>query len=298
MAKGSEEKFCLRWNEFEANISTAFKELKDDAEFFDVTLACDDNQIRAHKVILSACSPFFKSVLKRNPHQHPLLYLKGVRFEDINSVLNFMYNGEVNVAQEELNSFLSVAEDLQVKGLTQSKSSNPPAKQAAPPPAARQQTNLPSIAPATHSRVKSSSSSSQQQAVGGYQAVVKTEHSEPGDCDVVLDTTDQMVDNSDYSAEQDGYQYEHNYGVEHDIYEEEVHLNDQNAYNNAWNTSEWKEKKMFSCEICFKNFSSKNSLLNHARVHKGLTTCTHCQKVFGTTSSLNFHIKNAHSNVY
>ena len=102
MSKGTEEKFCLRWNEFEENISTAFKELKDDEDFFDVTLACDDNQIKAHKVILSACSPFFKSVLKKNPHQHPLLYLKGVRYEDINSVLNFMYHGEVNVAQEEL----------------------------------------------------------------------------------------------------------------------------------------------------------------------------------------------------
>ena len=120
MAKGSEEKFCLRRNEFEANISTAFKELKGDTDFFDMTLACDDNQIKAHKVILSARSPFFKSVLKRNPHQHPLLYLKGVRFEDINSVLNFMYHGEVNVSQEKHNSFLSVAEDLQVKGLTQS----------------------------------------------------------------------------------------------------------------------------------------------------------------------------------
>ena len=70
MAKGSEEKFCLRWSEFEANINTALKELKDGADFFDVTLTCDDNQIKDHKVILSACSPFFKSVLKRNPHQH------------------------------------------------------------------------------------------------------------------------------------------------------------------------------------------------------------------------------------
>jgi hypothetical protein len=97
------------------------KNLKMMQIFFDVTLACDDNHIKALKVILSACSPFFKSVLKRNPHQHPLLYLKGVRYEDINSI-NFMYHGEVNVAQEELNSFLSVAEDLQVKGLTQSNS--------------------------------------------------------------------------------------------------------------------------------------------------------------------------------
>jgi len=115
----SSEKFCLRWNDFESNISVAFRELRDDKDFFDVTLACDDEQISAHKVILSACSPFFRNILRRNPHQHPLLYLKGVKYSDLQSVLNFMYHGEVNVAQEELNSFLAVAEDLRVKGLTQ-----------------------------------------------------------------------------------------------------------------------------------------------------------------------------------
>jgi len=113
------EKFCLRWNDFESNISGAFRELRDDKDFFDVTIACEDEQIQAHKVILSACSPFFRNVLRRNPHQHPLLYLKGVKYTDLQSVLNFMYHGEVNVAQEELNSFLAVAEDLRVKGLTQ-----------------------------------------------------------------------------------------------------------------------------------------------------------------------------------
>jgi len=116
------EKFCLRWNDFETNISSAFRELRDDKDFFDVTLACEDEQIQAHKVILSACSPFFRNVLRRNPHQHPLLYLKGVKYTDLQSVLNFMYHGEVNVAQEELNSFLAVAEDLRVKGLTQNQS--------------------------------------------------------------------------------------------------------------------------------------------------------------------------------
>jgi len=131
----SAEKFCLRWNDFETNISVAFKEIREEKDFFDVTLACDDSQIQAHKVILSACSPFFRNVLRRNPHQHPLLYLKGVKYQDLVSVLNFMYNGEVNVAQEELNTFLSVAEDLRVKGLTQNnggtEKKNPPAQETA-----------------------------------------------------------------------------------------------------------------------------------------------------------------------
>jgi len=116
---GASEKFCLRWNDFESNISVAFREIRDEKDFFDVTLACGDRQIQAHKLILSACSPFFRGVLRRNPHAHPLLYLKGVDYSDLQAVLNFMYHGEVNVAQEELNSFLAVAEDLKVKGLTQ-----------------------------------------------------------------------------------------------------------------------------------------------------------------------------------
>ena len=118
------EKFCLRWNDFESNVSSSLKDIREEKDFFDVTLACDDSQVEAHKVIIAACSPFFRSVLKKNPHQHPLLYLKGVRYKELICVLNFMYQGEVNVAQEELNSFLAVAEDLQVKGLTQGSSSS------------------------------------------------------------------------------------------------------------------------------------------------------------------------------
>jgi len=101
----------------------AFREIREEKDFFDCTLSVGTRQIQAHKLILSACSPFFRSILRQNPHQHPLLYLKGVEFTDLQSVLNFMYHGEVNVAQEELNSFLAVAEDLQVKGLTQGEGS-------------------------------------------------------------------------------------------------------------------------------------------------------------------------------
>jgi len=115
------EKFSLRWNDFEHNISQAFRELRDEEDFFDVTLACEDEQIQAHKVILSAGSPFFRNILKRNKHQNPLLYLKGVKYTDLQYVLSFMYQGEVDVAQEDLNTFLATAEDLGVKGLSRNK---------------------------------------------------------------------------------------------------------------------------------------------------------------------------------
>ena len=95
--KMASEKFCLRWNDFESNVSSAFRDIREEKDFFDVTLACDDDsQIQAHKVIIAACSPFFRNILRKNSHQHPLLYLKGVKYKELISVLNFMYQGEVS----------------------------------------------------------------------------------------------------------------------------------------------------------------------------------------------------------
>merc|ERR1712142_436568 len=115
-----------RWNDFEANVSGAFRDLRAESDFFDVTLGCSDSSgrsLQAHKVILSACSSFFKGMLRQqaqsNPaHPNPYIYLRGVSYADLSSVLDFMYHGEVNVLQEDLNSFLAVAEELQIKGLT------------------------------------------------------------------------------------------------------------------------------------------------------------------------------------
>ena len=117
----SSERFCLHWNDFEVNISSAFRDFKNEKDFADVTLACVDNQVEAHKVILAASSPFFKRILKKNPHSHPLIYLKGIKASDVEAVLKFIYHGEVNVEQANLQTFLEVAEDLEVKGLVPGK---------------------------------------------------------------------------------------------------------------------------------------------------------------------------------
>ena len=120
---GGAENFCLKWQHFETNLSSAFQELRTEADFFDVTLVCGDGQhIEAHKVVLSACSVFFRDLLRKFKHPQPLLFLKGVKFSEIVSILNFMYEGEVTVVQDDLNSFLSVAEELKVKGLTKQES--------------------------------------------------------------------------------------------------------------------------------------------------------------------------------
>jgi len=130
----SGEKFCLKWNEFHTNIAASLREIRDDKEFFDVTLACEDEgQVLAHKVVLAVCSPFFRTLLQRNRHDHPLIYLKGVKLVDLAAVLNFMYHGEVNVAQEELNNFLLVADELKIKGLSQTLNNSALSNNPSPP---------------------------------------------------------------------------------------------------------------------------------------------------------------------
>ena len=112
------EKLCLQWNDFNENITSIFESLREDNNFADVTLACEDGkQIEAHKVILVASSPLFKKILIGNKHTHPLIYLRGWKSIDILAIIDFLYYGEANVYQENLDSFLSIAEELQLKGL-------------------------------------------------------------------------------------------------------------------------------------------------------------------------------------
>ena len=114
----TDEKLCLQWNDFTENISSAFGDLRQDKEFTDVTLVCEDGQqVEAHKVVLIALSPFFLNILKRNKHSHPLIYMRGVKSENLTAMVGFFYQGEANVFQENLDSFLALAEELQLKGL-------------------------------------------------------------------------------------------------------------------------------------------------------------------------------------
>ena len=117
-AMPTSEKFFLKWNDFQENVSTAFSSLRKDNEFTDVTLACEDGRsIEAHKVILAASSPFFQNLLKRNKHVHPLIYMRGLKSDDLIAIVDFLYYGEANIYQENLDAFLTIAEELNLKGL-------------------------------------------------------------------------------------------------------------------------------------------------------------------------------------
>ena len=115
------EKFCLKWNDFQICASQAFHSFRTEKDFFDVTLVSEDQiQFESHKVVLSASSNFFKNILRKHSHNHPLLYLHGVQSESLQLILNYIYQGEVQIYQEQLDQFLAVASDLQIMGLQQS----------------------------------------------------------------------------------------------------------------------------------------------------------------------------------
>jgi len=315
------EKFCLRWNDFESNISGAFRELREDKDFFDVTLACDDEQLQAHKVILSACSPFFRTVLRRNRHEHPLLYLKGVKYADLVSVLNFMYHGEVNVAQEELNSFLAVAEDLKVKGLTQgnnaeSKRDPPPRSdppkprirdlpEATPPikrprpgpsPQAPHRPPLPASQPTYHEE--------QDDDIQEVQPIVKSEPAPPA------------PEPNQYAAPHQGVVADPNmeYGEEYGEYEgyEEGDYDNAMMDPNMSGADGNKELdaqisrsvsqildenglKVWSCNVCHKTGKERRDLMRHVETHFSVEqNCHLCGKSAKNREALRSHIKTYH----
>ena len=113
------EKLCLQWNDFKDNLGTAFASFRGEVDFADVTLVSEDGeQVEAHKVILAASSPFFRNLLKKKKHAHPLIFMRGVKSEELAAIIDFLYNGEANVFQQNLESFLALAEQFQLKGLT------------------------------------------------------------------------------------------------------------------------------------------------------------------------------------
>ena len=154
----ADDQFCLRWNDFQQCIKSTFQELREEKDFMDVTISCDGEQVKAHKVILSACSVTFRNLLKKNPSQNPVIDLlvrisvnhilkniliyyfivQDVDPRDMNSILDFIYLGQVNIKQENLTSFIALAEKLRVRGLCQNNNSPEPAIKRSRPSLAKE----------------------------------------------------------------------------------------------------------------------------------------------------------------
>ena len=126
------EKFCLKWNDFHSNVSKSFGLFRNEDYLHDVTLVSDDHkQVSAHKLVLSACSEYFKDIFKQNnqSNSHSLICLDGVQSDDLKNIMDYMYNGEVNIYQEYLDRFLTIAQRLKLEGLIGSEDSQNGEKQ-------------------------------------------------------------------------------------------------------------------------------------------------------------------------
>ncbi|GBM22875.1 Protein bric-a-brac 2 [Araneus ventricosus] len=113
------QQFCLKWNNHTTNMLQVFENLLSTEALVDVTLACEGLSLKAHKMVLSACSPFFQSLFLENPCKHPIVIMKDMRYSDLKAIIDFMYRGEVNVSHDQLSALLKTAETLKVKGLAE-----------------------------------------------------------------------------------------------------------------------------------------------------------------------------------
>uniref|UniRef100_A0A1B6HQT3 BTB domain-containing protein n=1 Tax=Homalodisca liturata TaxID=320908 RepID=A0A1B6HQT3_9HEMI len=113
----SPQQFNLRWNNHTNNIIEVFAEQLTSESLVDVTISCEGQFIKAHKMVLSACSPYFQELFQIHQVPHPVIIINGMSFLDIKLVIDFMYRGEVKVQECDLGGLLLAAETLQVKGL-------------------------------------------------------------------------------------------------------------------------------------------------------------------------------------
>ena len=303
-----EDKFCLQWNEFEANITSGFQDLREEKDFFDVTLACEDEQISAHKVILSACSPFFRTILRRNSHPHPLLYMKGVKFTELESILYFMYHGRVNIAQEDLTNFLSVAEDLKVKGLTQNNPGSKSVSSGKPPsndtfPLLKQKLSEPNVRRTN----KPSSAGVRTPAPAPFPVEEDVQEVFPIIDHDSIKTELQMEGEGDFTqVEEEGYEDSTilEEGTEHVVIsngQSELAAPANFDQHNHFDHFDQYMSKVgggtFSCNIC-PYVKTKTLVRNHVEsIHYPNTftyTCPICGKAYGTNNSYVCHKKRAH----
>ena len=113
-------KILLKWDSFQSNIQRSFQDVKDDSDFSDVTLVCEDGVIfEVHRVIIAVSSGFFNRILRTVKNSHPLVYMRGMKGHEVKAVIEFIYNGEVTISDEDLDSFLNITKDLELKGLNE-----------------------------------------------------------------------------------------------------------------------------------------------------------------------------------
>jgi len=255
------DKFCLKWKEFESNIRESFKELREEERLFDVTLATDDGQhIQAHRVILSAGSNFFSDIFIKSDNTNMLIYLKGINSTELDHVINFLYNGEAFVTQEELTAFLETAKDLKLKGL---------------------QGNLQGV----DEKIFEEHNSIKQKAFYGENGIKSESNQDITDQEIILNPLEE--NNDSYSTlvkTNDSNDVSKTYFALDIQIEEMIEKN----------------RGLWICKVCGKTSKKPHHARYHAETHiEGVSYACHiCNKTFSTRITQQQHITNIHSELF
>nr|ACO15552.1 Longitudinals lacking protein-like [Caligus clemensi] len=303
MGSSAQQEVFVRWNDFSQNFKEGFCDLRENEELFDITLAASDYRvIRAHKVILCACSSFFRSLLRNvssAQQTHPLIYLRGIDFHHLEAILSFIYNGEVKVCQEDLSELLAVARESEIKGL--SNSLDP------------KQTFVPQRVIKEERQDVLLDSGGSSSSVGGKGGFAQSGHDEASDefdedgfvDDPILAT--QFIDTDDdppCDNNDDGMELLMDMKNDESVFNESESLKGLNyasqksGYTQALNSEISKcfhlhqELKKYLCKMCEYTSPRRDTMRSHVEAMHIITDgfeCAICGKIYKTRNSLKTH---------
>jgi len=325
----SQEEFLLKWNDHHASFFTIVEDLCRTEQLCDVTLACGGQVFETHKLILSVCSPYFRTLLNSRPDKHPIVYLKDVNPKHLEQLLSYMYRGEINVLQDDLGPLIETARGLQIKGLAdaggdggsssgggggggngrkENKSSHNGLTSQQPGPK-RARTTTPTPAPkmprieqgvSPGAGVRSLLPTSPHPAPMPITRVVSPPETEEEDDDGGIVEVD-PGDNPNIKSEagwmmsgqgEDSSEYE----IPSEQFEQDMQAEDEQYIQAGNDNLSGQQVKPFWCDKCRKSFSSQSKLKQHMLVHSEEKPfmCDICMRAFNVVSNLRRHLRTVH----
>ncbi|XP_047515954.1 protein bric-a-brac 1-like [Pieris napi] len=276
--------FSLRWNNYVSHVTEAFNILRFENDLVDVTLCCDGGKIKAHKMLLSACSNYFKQIFKENPCQHPVIIFRNFKYEDLNAIINFMYHGEVNIFQEQLESFLITAELLEVKGLTDNLEEESYKNQI-------RINDSVSLDLTSKSKPESIVQTTSEEPINLATLQPTREDNLPTNAPFVVVEHDNMFDLQLDSNKDSNISQSKPSGSS-----DEMHVDYQSTSVEDLQEKSSSETDLakFRCQLCPKGFKHPTSLTLHKDSHAGKTQCPVCRRSFSRSYDMRSHLQRIH----